>query len=207
MGAVMQSTDTQLDLSGKMVAILIDEGFAAEEMLMPRRVLDQAGAVTHLIALNAGRIACSHNGQMGSETYPVDVPITQAHIERYDLLLLPGNPLRPTALADAGMARTFISEFFDMNKMVGVYGPGAALLAHLGLLQGRRLAAPAELRGIIEGAGAQFVDQPFVIDNNLISGRSLDDAPVFSRELLLALAGKAGAYHALNIGLGHADKS
>ena len=197
----MQSTDTQLNLSGKMVAVLIDEGFAAEEMLMPRRALDQAGAVSHLIGLNAGRILCSHNGQMGSDTYPVDVPITQAHIERYDLLLLPGNPQHPTALADAGMARTFINEFFDMNKTVGVLGWGAALLAHIGLLQGRRLAAPAELRGAIESAGGQWADQPFVIDNGVISCRSLADAPVFSRELLFALSGKASMEHALNIHL------
>ena len=202
----MQSTDTQLNLSGKMVAVLIDEGFAAEEMLMARRVLDQAGAVTHLIALNAGRIACSHNGQMGSETYPVDVPISQAHIERYDMLLLPGNPLHPTALANAGAARTFISEFFDMNKTVGVWGWGAALLAHMGLLHGRRLAAPADLRTAIESAGGQWTEKEAVIDNNLISGRTHEDMPVFSRELLLALSGQAGLQHALNIGLSRAEK-
>ena len=64
----------------------------------------------------------------------------------------------------------------SMVKPLGVAGTGAA--------RGRRIASWPSLQTDLRNAGAQWVDQEVVVDNNLVSSRKPDDIPAFNREMI-----------------------
>ena len=84
-------------LKGKRVAILATDGFEQVEMTCPKKVLNQNGAVTHIISPNKSFVRGWNHLDWG-ERYKVDVSLQLARPEYYDALLIPGGVLGLDAL-------------------------------------------------------------------------------------------------------------
>lgn len=56
------------------------------------------------------------------------------------------------------------------------------------ILNGKRVTGFSAIRDDLENAGAEFLDEPVVVDGNLISSRTPDDLPAFCKAILAALA-------------------
>lgn len=69
--------------------------------------------------------------------------------------------------------------FFAENKPVASVCHGVEIPAFAGCVQGRRMATVPKCRFDLEVAGGIFVDQPCVIDDNLVSGRTYHDSGHF----------------------------
>ena len=65
--------------------------------------------------------------------------------------------------------------FFDENKPVGSVCHGVEIPAFADCVRGRRMATVPKCRFDLEVCGGIFVDEPCVIDGNLISGRTYHD--------------------------------
>src|SRR6266542_1381357 len=65
------------NLKGLKVAILIEDGFEQVEMVEPRRALDQAGAVTHIVSPRNKQVRSWVFTDWGEE-FPVDAPLDKA---------------------------------------------------------------------------------------------------------------------------------
>ena len=65
--------------------------------------------------------------------------------------------------------------FFDENKPVGSVCHGVEIPAFADCVRGRRMATIPKCRFDLEVCGGIFVDEPCVIDGNLISGRTYHD--------------------------------
>ncbi|MDX1564534.1 MAG: DJ-1/PfpI family protein [Phycisphaeraceae bacterium] len=65
--------------------------------------------------------------------------------------------------------------FFDENKPIASVCHGVEIPAYAGCLKGRRMATVAKCRFDLEAVGGIFVDEPCVVDGNLISGRTYHD--------------------------------
>lgn len=65
--------------------------------------------------------------------------------------------------------------FFQHDKPVASVCHGVEIPARAGCVQGRRMAAVAKCRFDLEVCGGTFVDEPCVIDGNLVSGRTWHD--------------------------------
>ena len=61
------------------------------------------------------------------------------------------------------------------------------------MVSGRTLTAVNKIRDDIRNAGGTYVDEPLVIDGNLITSRIPDDLPQFNDALVTALAAGAKA--------------
>jgi protease I len=53
-----------------------------------------------------------------------------------------------------------------------------------GFAKGKRIAAWPSLKSDLRNAGAQYVDEEVVVDENLVSSRKPDDLPAFCREMV-----------------------
>src|SRR3981081_4472064 len=83
----------ELGLKGRRVAILATHGVEQVELEEPRRALDGAGAVTHLISQEEGSIQAMIHDDRGARI-PVDRVLGTVRPSDYDTLLLPGGVAR-----------------------------------------------------------------------------------------------------------------
>src|SRR6266699_1603497 len=103
------------DLTGKKVAILVDEGFEQVELIKPRKALDKIGAQTQVVSPQDGVVRAWNMKQWG-KSVPVDVPLESADPSTYDALLLPGGVMSPDKLRMNRKAVEFVKHFVDSGK-------------------------------------------------------------------------------------------
>jgi len=65
--------------------------------------------------------------------------------------------------------------FFAESKPIGCVCHGVEIPARAGCVKGRRMATVAKCRFDLEVCGGTFVDEPCVVDGNLVSGRTYHD--------------------------------
>jgi protease I len=65
--------------------------------------------------------------------------------------------------------------FFEKNKPIASVCHGVEIPARAGCVKGRRMATVAKCKFDLEVCGGTFVNEPCVIDGNLVSGRTYHD--------------------------------
>ncbi len=170
-------------LEGLRVAILIEDGFERVEMTEPRKALDDAGARTSIVSPR-NDVVRSWNFTDWAEDFPVDVRLGDARPDDFDALLLPGGVINPDKLRMEPKAVAFAKAFFDAGKPVAAICHGPWTVIETGAARGRRVASWPSLKTDLRNAGAQWMDEPVVVDSNLVSSRKPDDIPDFNREMI-----------------------
>lgn len=170
-------------LNGKKVAILVTDGFEQVEMTEPRQALDQAGAQTHLIAPREGKVKGWNHTEWGDQ-FNVDLPLDGARPEDYEALLLPGGVMNPDKLRMDGRAVEFARHFVESGKPVAVICHGPWTLIEAGVVRGRRMTSYESLKTDLRNAGAEWVDEPVVVDRGLVSSRKPADLRPFIARML-----------------------
>ena len=170
-------------LTGKKVAILVEDGFEQVELTSPKEALEAHGAQTHIISPKSGNVKGWEHTKWGQE-FPVDVAIEQANANDYDALLLPGGVMNPDKLRTNKQAVQFVRSFFDQGKPVGSICHGPWMLVEAGVVNGRRVTSYPSIQTDLKNAGANWVDQEVVVDRGLVTSRKPDDLPAFNRKLV-----------------------
>ena len=105
------------NLTGKRVAILVDEGFEQSELIKPRKALDRVGAQTQIVSPQENEVR-GWNIKRWGKSVPVDVPLESADPHAFDALLLPGGVKNPDKLRMNSKAVEFVKHFVDAGKPV-----------------------------------------------------------------------------------------
>jgi protease I len=179
----------ELGLKGHKVAILATDGVEQVELVEPRKALDAAGAVTHLISPKPGTIQAMNHDDKGEEL-PVDRTLAEAHASEYDALLLPGGVKNPDTLRMDQQAVQFVREFMLAEKPVAAICHGPWLLVEANAVSGRTLTSWPSLKTDIRNAGGQWVDQQVQVDDRLVTSRKPDDIPAFSAAMVKTFSNK-----------------
>ena len=179
----------ELGLKGRKVAILATDGVEQVELIEPRKALDAAGAVTHLISPKEGAIQGMNHDEKG-DMLPVDQPLSKVHASEYDALLLPGGVANPDTLRMDQAAVQFVREFMLSEKPVAAICHGPWLLVEAGGVSGRTLTSWPSLKTDIRNAGGNWVDQPVAVDDRLITSRKPADIPAFSAAIVRQFANR-----------------
>ena len=175
------------ELNGKKVAILVTKGFEQVELTEPKKALEQAGATTHIVSPQSGKIRAWNHTDWGDE-FKVDVTLDQANAGDYDALVLPGGVMNPDHLRMDEQAVKFTRDFFDAQKPVASICHGPWTLIEAGVVAGRKMTSYPSLKTDLENAGARWVDQEVVVDNGLVTSRNPDDLPAFCRKMIEEIA-------------------
>ena len=170
-------------LQGKKIAILATDGFEQSELLKPRAALDEAGATTEIVSLKGGSIKAWNEGNWG-ETVKVDRTVADADADDYDGLMLPGGVLNPDKLRLHEEAVEFARAFFEAGKPVAAICHGPQLLIEAEVVRGRRVTSYHSVKKDLMNAGADWVDEPVVTDNGLVTSRKPDDIPQFNAKMI-----------------------
>jgi len=71
--------------------------------------------------------------------------------------------------------------FFEENKPVASVCHGVEILTAAGVIQGRTLTTVAKCKLDVEQGGARYVDEPFIVDGNLVTARTWHDNTPFMK--------------------------
>jgi protease I len=179
------------ELQGKKIAIIATDGVEQSELSEPRKAMEEAGATTTLLSPSSESKIKAWNHTRWGRSFKVDLPITQPRPEDFDALILPGGVMNPDKLRRDPQVLRFVKAFFDAGKPVAAICHGPWTLIDAGVVQGRRLTSYHSIQTDLKNAGADWVDEEVVVDQNLITSRKPDDIPAFNRALIEKLSGRA----------------
>jgi protease I len=174
------------DLQDKRVAILVDDNFEDAEFTGPLKALQDAGADVDVVATEAGKLH-GLNHIEPANTYQSDKLIDDIKIDEYDALVLPGGAINADSLRMNEKARIWIKKFMDKGKPVGAICHAPWALASAGVAGNRKMTSYFSIQDDMRNAGAEWVDEEVVVDDNLITSRQPDDVPAFDRALIAAI--------------------
>jgi protease I len=172
------------ELNGKKIAIIAAEGVEEVELVKPREAVENAGATTELLSIDEGEIQ-SVNGDLNkSETYSVDKKVSDASIDDYDGVILPGGVINPDKLRVEESVISFLQDYFKTGKPVGVICHGPWTLVEADLVRDRKITSYPSVKTDIVNAGGNWVDEEVVVDEGLVSSRNPDDLPAFCDKIV-----------------------
>ena len=171
-------------LNGLKVAVLATDGVEQVELTEPIKALKGAGAAVTVVAPAAGHIQAMNNDVEPGEKIPVDADLGSVRPDDFDALVLPGGTTNPDKLRVIPEAVAFARHFVDSRKPIAAICHGPWTLIEADGVRGRTMTSWPSLQTDLRNAGAQWVDQEVIVDNNLVTSRKPDDIPAFSREML-----------------------
>ena len=165
------------------------EAFYLEQ---PRGALHGAGATTELVSIHDGTIKARQMDLYEAATFEVEKLVSDASVDDYDALLLPGGTVNPDQLRMNSDAVRFVKAFVDSGKPVAAICHGPWTLVEADVVRGRRMTSWPSVRTDLRNAGADVVDEEVVIDGQFTTSRSPADLPAFCPAIIEQFSRAAG---------------
>jgi protease I len=169
------------------IAILVEKTYEDLELQYPRLRLKEAGHEVHVVGPKAGET------YVGKHGYPQrsELAATAVRASDYDLIVIPGGSSPDHMRRDGGMVALVRDAAAQKIPMAAIcHGPW--MLCSTDVLKGRRCTSFMSIVHDVVNAGAKWVDEECVVDGPIITSRTPDDLPAFTRAILqLVSEGKA----------------
>ena len=175
-----------MQLSGKKIALLVDNIYQEMEVWYPLYRLREAGAEVVTVGAKAGETYTSKLG------YPVhcDRSYEEVAASQFDGVVVPGG-YAPDHIRRHAKANQLVRDMDAQGKLVAAICHAAWVLCSAGILKGRKATSFFAIKDDVIHAGAQWSDAEVVVDRNLVTSRKPDDLPAFCRAMISVLSGEA----------------
>jgi len=169
-------------LAGKRVIALVEEDFEDLELWYPVLRLREEGAEVVVAGLGAQ----TYHGKYGlpAET---DANVDDLDMRDFDAILVVGG-WAPDKLRRSEKVLELVRSADADGKLLGVICHGGWVPASAGILKGRIMTCTPGIKDDVMNAGAEYVDEPVVIDGNLVTARRPPDLPAYGAALVEALS-------------------
>ena len=162
----------------KTVLAFLDDVYEDLELWYPKLRLEEAG---YGLKCAAPEIK-TYTGKHG---YPAasDLLLKDAHSADFCGLLVPGG-FMPDKLRRDAKVLSLTREFFEQGKLVAFICHGGWIPISAKILKGKRVTGSLGIKDDLENAGGIWVNEPVVIDGNLISSRTPRDLAPFGEAMV-----------------------
>ena len=179
-------------LTGKKIAICCTNGVEEVEILGSIRWLTEHGATVHIVAPRVGEfpaslglrfpaIAATHVLSVrlmeNAGWLKIDRYLDEARVADYDAMILPGGSWNPDFLRADKHAQDFTRDMHAAGKPTCGICHGPWVMVSARMLKGKKATAVWNIQIDLENAGAIVIDEPCVVDGNLITARFPYDLP------------------------------
>jgi protease I len=183
------------ELHDRRIGFLVaNDGIEQVELTRPWQAVEDAGGTPVLIAPEVGKVQGRNHLDVG-DIFEATVGLDDAAVHDYDALVLPGGVANPDELRTRPPAVRLVRQFAEAGKPIAAICHAPWTLIDAGIVRGRRLTSWPSLTTDLTNAGAEWVDEEVVVDEEdgqtLITSRNPDDLDAFCRELVRVIAGRA----------------
>lgn len=172
-------------LTGKRVALLIEEGFAPREVVDPVKLLSSEGAEVVVVAPST---KAPYLDKTGTVTMVATLAAGAARVNDFHALLIPGGHA-PDRLRMRPAIIDLVTAAMSTDMPVGAICHGPQVLITANVLRGRTLTCWPSIAVDVKNAGGLYLDRPAVRDHNLVTARKGDDVPAFLAALIDVMLG------------------
>ena len=166
----------------KTVALVIAEKvFRDEEYQAPKEILESAGIKVLTVSTTLGKAV----GKLGLEVTP-DLLLKDLNAAEIDALIFIGGGGSSQYFEDP-LAHGVAREFYQRGKIIGAICIAPVILAKAGLLKDKRATVSPSGAGELKANGAIYHGNELESDGRIITGRDVDAAANFGKELLRML--------------------
>ena len=170
-------------LNGKRVLMFAAPDFEDLELLYPLYRLREEGATVVVAGIGDD----PYRGKRGYFPFVPDAHVDDVRGRDFDALVIPGG-YAPDKLRRVGKVLEIVREMNDESKPIGFICHASWVPISAQILKGRRITCVSAIRDDVVNAGAEYVDEPVVVDQNLITSRVPDDLPKWLPALIDAIA-------------------
>lgn len=169
----------------KTLLTFVDDLYEDLELWYPKLRVAEAGYAMRV----AGPEIRTYAGKHG---YPAasDMLIKDARSQDFCGLLVPGG-FMPDKLRRDPKVLSLTREFFEQGKLVAFICHGGWIPISAKILKGKRVTGSLGIKDDLENAGGIWVNEPVVVDNNLISSRTPKDLAPFGKAMVEFLRANA----------------
>ncbi|MCA1742451.1 MAG: type 1 glutamine amidotransferase domain-containing protein [Desulfonatronovibrio sp.] len=168
-----------MELKGKKAIVLVEQMYNDYELIYPLYRLKEAGAETHVVGPEAGKV---YPGKEGTKTKS-DLAAADVMPDDYSVLIIPGGYAPDHMRRNKDMVK-LVKDMYEQGKVVAAICHAGWMLASAKILKGVKVTSFIAIKDDLEHAGANWVDEEVVISENLITSRTPDDLPAFMRAVI-----------------------
>lgn len=172
-----------MELQGKKVAILVEDMFNVFEFWYPYYRLKEAGA--EVVVVGTARTD-TFTGKPATEV-KADVSADEVNAADFDGVVIPGG-FAPDMMRRSPAMVQLVADLDAAGKVVAAICHAGWMLCSAKILNGRKATSFFAIKDDMIHAGAAWVDEPVVIDGNLVTSRIPDDLPLFMPAVITALS-------------------
>ena len=167
----------------KRILAFVGDVYEDLELWYPKLRLEEEGWRVIVAGLEADTEYKGKNG------YPCisDMALHDVDANQFDALLIPGG-FMPDKLRRHEKVKQVTREFNEKNQPIGFICHAGWICISAGIIAGRRATSTIGIKDDMINAGCDWVDEPLVVDGNLISSRTPIDLPVFAKALVDRIA-------------------
>ncbi|MBZ5535903.1 MAG: DJ-1/PfpI/YhbO family deglycase/protease [Acidobacteriia bacterium] len=168
----------------KVVMVIAPDQFRDEELLVPRQILEAAGATVKV----ASRSKMECTGMLGAKVKP-DLLISEVKMADFDAIVVVGGMGSPEYLWGDRRLHALLGEAKTSGKTTAAICLSGAVLARAGVLAGHRATVykTADSMSEFEKGGAVYTGEPVTVDGNLVTGENPDAARAFGEAIVAKL--------------------
>ncbi len=163
----------------KALAIIFD-GFEEEEAVAPFALIRRAN-IELVIASDKATVIGSHNIALTN----IDI-LKNINYKEFDCLIIPGGAHYKRLLIDE-YVHEIIKYFMDNKKVVAAICAAPTIIGKLGYLKNKNYTCFTSMNNDF---GGNYIDEKVVVDDNLITARSVASAILFGYEIIKKLLGE-----------------
>jgi len=162
----------------KKVIVLIENLFDEQELVYPYHRLREDYEV-HLVGPNKDEIFTGKNGLKLKSTHASN----EVDAKDYEGLIIPGG-FSPDYMRKTEATKELVKSFDKLNKPIAAICHGPWMMASSCDLKGKTVTSTSTIKDDLINAGANWVSEEVVVDDNLITSRTPLDLPAFMKAFI-----------------------
>ncbi|SRR6056297_3156990 len=170
-------------LKSKRIVFLVEDGYEDLECWYPKIRLEEEGIETIVASRSPGVYNSKHG-------YPIEATADPSSLNLADIdgLIIPGGTGSPDKLRRSKEILEFVKNADRQQKIVAIICHAGWVAISAGILNGKSATGFKAIKDDLTNAGVNYINEPVVIDQNLVSSRHPGDLPEFVKAIISLLS-------------------
>lgn len=170
------------ELDNIRILCFVGDDYEDLELWYPKLRLEEAGAKVTLAGQEMGK---TYRGKHG---YPAksDGDLPEMEADDFHGVVIPGGWM-PDRLRRDEKVLSLVAAFEKQGKLIASVCHGPSIDISAGVVKGYKYTSTPAIKDDLINAGADWVDQPLVVDRHHVTSRRPDDLPQFCKGILQVL--------------------